>query len=118
MLLMSVFWKGTTTRGAFVGGFLGLISAVVMVVLSKAVWVATLGFSKELFPYDNPALFSMSIVVGIWVFSKMDTSQRAKNEIAGFNAHMFGRRPELGSPALTPTEWRLELAADSSPIAP
>src|SRR3954464_839721 len=43
VLLMSVLWKGTTTRGALIGGLLGLISAVVMVVLSKAVWVQTFG---------------------------------------------------------------------------
>ena len=28
VLLMSVFWKGTTTRGALIGGLLGLVSAV------------------------------------------------------------------------------------------
>ena len=38
VLLMSMFWKGCTTRGALIGGFLGLISAVVLVVLSPAVW--------------------------------------------------------------------------------
>ena len=33
VLLLSIYWRGLTTRGAFIGGFLGLISAVVMVVL-------------------------------------------------------------------------------------
>ena len=45
VLLMSMFWKGITTRGALIGGLLGLISAVVMVVLSPAVWVKTLRHS-------------------------------------------------------------------------
>src|SRR5258708_39252515 len=73
VLLTSVFWKGTTSRGALLGGFLGLISAVVMVVLSPAVWMKTFGFKAALFPYDNPALFSMTIAfVGIWFFSKID----------------------------------------------
>ena len=49
------------------GGLPGLVCAVAMVVLSKAVWVQTLGFPKAIFPYDNPALFSMPIAfVGIW----------------------------------------------------
>ena len=79
VLLMSVFWKGTTSRGALIGGFLGLISAVVMVVLSPAVWVKTFGFKTALFPYDNPALFSMTIAfAGIWLFSKIDRSARAR----------------------------------------
>ncbi len=61
VLLMSIMWRGTTTRGAVVGGFLGLVSAVVMVVLSKAVWVTTFGNHDAIFPYDNPALFSMPL---------------------------------------------------------
>ena len=42
VLVAWIFWKGLTTRGALVGGFLGLISAIVGVVLSPAVWEVTL----------------------------------------------------------------------------
>ncbi len=95
VLLMSTMWKGCTTSGALWGGFLGLASAVVMVVLSKAVWVQTLGFTEALFPYDNPALFSMTIAfLGIWLVSKMDASQRAKAEIASFDEQYI--RSETG----------------------
>ncbi len=98
VLLMSVFWKGTTTRGAFLGGFLGLISAVVMVVLSKAVWVQTLGNAEAIFPYDNPALFSMSVAfAGIWLFSKMDGSARAKAEQASFDAQYVRSETGIGA---------------------
>jgi cation/acetate symporter len=98
VLLMSTMWKGCTTRGAMVGGFLGLISAVVMVVLSKAVWVQTLGFAQALFPYDNPALFSMTIAfVGIWAFSKMDASQRAKDEVASYDAQYVRSETGIGA---------------------
>lgn len=98
VLAMSVLWKGTTTRGALIGGLLGLISAVVMVVLSKAVWVQTLGNIKELFPYDNPALFSMSLAfLGIYVFSKMDASQRARAEIAAFDAQYVRSETGIGA---------------------
>ena len=93
VLLMSMFWKGTTTRGVLVGGFLGLASAVAMVVLSPAVWVKTFGFKAALFPYDNPALFSMAIAFGgIWLFSKLDASQRGA-ERAG---RLRGAVPALG----------------------
>lgn len=98
VLLMSVFWKGTTTRGSLIGGFLGLISAVVMVVLSKAVWVQTLGFPKEIFPYDNPAIFSMAIAfIGIWLFSKTDSSAQAKSEQAGFDAQYVRSETGIGA---------------------
>jgi cation/acetate symporter len=100
VLLMSILWKGTTTRGAVNGGLLGLVSAVVMVVLSKAVWVTTFGFKDALFPYDNPAIFSMSLAfLGIWLFSKLDTSPRARAEQAAFEAQYV--RSETGIGAAT-----------------
>src|SRR4029078_2283435 len=71
VLLMSVLWKDCTTRGAVIGGFLGLASTVLLTVVSPAVWEATLGNPKgsALFPYASPALFSMTIgFLGIWVF--------------------------------------------------
>jgi len=86
VLLMSILWGGTTTLGALIGGFLGLISAVLMIVLSKAVWVDTFHMAAApVFPYDNPALFSVPLAfIGIYVFSKLDTSRRAKLEQAKF----------------------------------
>ena len=100
VLLMSVLWKGTTTRGALIGGLLGLISAVTMVVLSKAVWVQTFGFARELFPYDNPAIFSMPIAfLGIWAFSRLDASSRAKAEVASFDAQFIRSETGIGAAA-------------------
>jgi cation/acetate symporter len=100
VLLMSVLWKGTTTRGALIGGLLGLTSAVIMVVLSKAVWVQTFGFVRELFPYDNPAIFSMPIAfLGIWAFSKLDASQRAKAEVDAFDAQYIRSETGIGAAA-------------------
>ena len=43
VLFMSVLWKDCTTRGAVVGGFLGLVSSVVLTIVSPSVWEATLG---------------------------------------------------------------------------
>lgn len=98
VLLMSVFWKGATSRGALIGGFLGLVSAVIMVVLSPAVWVKTFGYSAAIFPYDNPALFSMSIAfLGIWLFSRLDASQRARQEQAAFEAQYIRSETGIGA---------------------
>lgn len=87
VLLMSVLWKDCTTRGAVIGGFLGLISSVVLTIVSPAVWEATFGYPKgsALFPYASPALFSMTIgFVGIWLFSILDRSPRAAQDRDGF----------------------------------
>jgi cation/acetate symporter len=100
VLLMSIFWRGTTTFGAFVGGILGLITSVAGVVLSKAVWVTTLGYKDAIFPYDNPALFSMPIAFfGIWLFSKLDATKRAQREEKAFDAQFV--RSETGIGAAT-----------------
>ena len=98
VLLMSILWKGTTTRGAVIGGLLGLASSVAMVVLSKAVWVTTFGFKDALFPYDNPAIFSMPIAfLGIYAFSKLDSSPRARAEQAAFEAQYVRSETGIGA---------------------
>ncbi len=100
VLLMSVLWKGCTTRGAVIGGFLGLISSVALTVVSPAVWEATLGNPKgsALFPYASPALFSMTIgFVGIWLFSVLDRSARGAKDRAGFMAQQVRSETGIGA---------------------
>ena len=86
VLILSMFWKGLTTRGALVGGYGGLVSAVTLVVLSKSVWVDVLGNKAALFPYTQPALFAMPVAFMLaYIFSKSDSSVRAKQEIDAFD---------------------------------
>jgi cation/acetate symporter len=102
VLLMSVLWKGCTTRGAVVGGFLGLASSVLLTLLSPAVWEVTLGNPKgsALFPYASPALFSMTIgFAGIWLVSLFDNSRRAAQDKGGFVSQQV--RSETGIGAAT-----------------
>ena len=97
ILLLSMFWPGLTTRGALIGGFLGLISAVVMVVLSTAVWVQTFGFGQALFPYNNPGLFSMVIGFGgCWLVSVLDRSAAASTERAAYRPQYVRSQTGLG----------------------
>ncbi|OUM02270.1 cation acetate symporter [Variovorax sp. JS1663] len=100
VLLMSVLWKDCTTRGAVIGGFLGLVSSVALTVVSPAVWEATLGNppGSALFPYQSPALFSMTIgFVGIWLFSILDKSPRAAKDRAGFLAQQVRSETGIGA---------------------
>jgi len=97
VLFMSVLWKDCTTKGAVIGGFLGLVSSVGLTVVSPAVWEATLGYPKgsAWFQYSSPALFSMTIgFVGVWLFSILDNSEQAKKERAAFAAQQV--RSETG----------------------
>ena len=100
VLLMSMFWKGLTTKGALIGGLLGLISAVALVVLGPTVWEKTLGnpAGSAPFPYDSPALFSMTIAfVGIWLFSVLDRSQTARNESEAYESQYIRSETGLGA---------------------
>jgi cation/acetate symporter len=82
-LLLSVLWKNCTTRGAYIGGFIGLATALILTVLSEAVWVDTLGnpAGSSPFPYASPAIFSMPIAfIAIWLVSVLDHSAQARRD--------------------------------------
>ncbi|MBN3832344.1 cation acetate symporter [Burkholderia sp. Ac-20344] len=100
VLFLSMMWKGGTTRGAVIGGFLGLVSSVGLTIVSPSVWEATFGYPKgsAWFPYTSPALFSMTIgFVSVWLFSVLDTSLRAKTEKGAFAAQQVRSETGLGA---------------------
>ena len=100
VLLCSIYWRGMTTRGAVVGGFLGLAAAVIGVVLSPGIWVEVLNYPKGSapFPYANPALFSMTLAfVGIFIGSKLDRSARGEVDRAGFDAQFVRGQTGIGA---------------------
>jgi cation/acetate symporter len=100
VLFLSIMWKDCTTRGAVIGGFLGLISSVGLTVLSPSVWEATMGnpAGSAPFPYTSPALFSMTIgFVGIWLFSVLDKSRQAQEERALFPSQQVRSETGLGA---------------------
>jgi len=100
VLFMSVLWKDCTTKGAVIGGFLGLFSSVALTVVSPSVWEVTLGNPKgsAWFPYTSPALFSMTIAfVSIWLISLLDRSPQAAKERAAFDAQQVRSETGLGA---------------------
>lgn len=98
VLILSMYWKGLTTRGALIGGLVGLFSAVGLVILSPAVWVKVIGNAAPVFPYDHPALFSMTAAfVATWLFSVTDNSARAKAEIASFDDQYVRAQTGIGA---------------------
>jgi cation/acetate symporter len=102
VLFLSMLWKGCTTKGAVIGGFLGLASSVGLTIVSPSVWEATLGNPKgsAWFPYSSPALFSMTIgFVGVWLFSVLDNSAQAAKERENFDAQQVRSETGLGASA-------------------
>jgi cation/acetate symporter len=98
VLFMSVLWKNCTTRGAAIGGFIGLITAVALTILSKSVWVDVFHNKQEIFPYTSPALFSMIAgFLGIWLFSITDNGARARLDRAGYEAQKVRSETGIGA---------------------
>jgi cation/acetate symporter len=82
VLFMSVLWKDCTTRGATIGGFVGLITAVGLTLVSKSVWVDVLGHADALFPYASPAIFSMPLASSASWCSRCSTRAAARASTA------------------------------------
>jgi cation/acetate symporter len=98
VLLLSLFWKGCTTRGVVAGGTLGLVLAVVLTVLSPAVWEKILGYPAAIFPYSSPAIFSMpAAFVTIWLVSLFDRSPRAAVDRGGYLAQRVRAETGIGA---------------------
>ncbi len=100
VLILSMYWKGLSTRGAVAGGWLGLVAAVVMTVLSKGIWVDVIGMPAAIFPWGSPAIFSMPIAfVGCWLFSITDSSRSAAAEKERFEAQYIRSMTGIGAEA-------------------
>ena len=97
ILFLSMYWRKLTTRGAFIGGSLGLVTAVSCMILGPTIWVDILHHDAPIFHYKHPALFSMSVAfIGIYVFSLLDQSAGAKQEHAAFDNQFVRSQTGLG----------------------
>jgi len=98
ILFLSMYWSKLTTRGAVIGGSLGLATAVMLVILGPIVWVQILGNAEAIFPYKYPALFSVTVsFIGIWFFSITDSSHDAEAERAAFEAQYIRSQTGIGA---------------------
>jgi cation/acetate symporter len=98
VLFMSIFWKNLTTRGAVLGGYIGLISALVMVILGPVVWTQIMGMGDPIIPYKFPAVFSVPLAfIAIWFFSITDSSEDAARCIDEFDAQNIRCQTGIGA---------------------
>lgn len=98
VLVLSIMWRGCTTRGAAIGGFVGLVVATLWVMLSKTVWVDVLGNAEAITPFPNPGIISIPLAfLAIWFFSITDKSARAEKEKAAFDALNVRSHTGLGA---------------------
>lgn len=97
VLVLSMFWKGLTTRGAVVGGFSGLLVAAILIILGPTVWVSVLHHEAPIFPYGNPAIFTIPLAfIVAWIVSVTDNSAQAAQDRAGFEAQYVRSMTGIG----------------------
>jgi cation/acetate symporter len=99
VLFLNMYWKGFNTTGAVLGGWLGLISAVALTILSPGIWVKVMGYHAAIFPYDSPALFSMPLgFLGGWIGSLLASgSIGARAEEGRFEALYIRSQTGIGA---------------------
>ena len=97
LLLLAMYWKGLSSRGAIIGGGLTLVFTLGLIILSDSIWVEIFGYEKALFPYVYPTVFSMPVgFVSIWLFSVLDRSQNARAERSRFDARFIRSETGIG----------------------
>lgn len=97
IIILSMYWYRLTTRGAMIGGWLGLLTAVLLMILGPTIWVEILGHEKPIYPYEYPALFSMIVAfIGTWLFSVTDSSLTGQQERERFRSQFVRSQTGLG----------------------
>ncbi|MGR7997192.1 MULTISPECIES: sodium:solute symporter family transporter [unclassified Xanthobacter] len=82
VLVLSIYWRGLTTRGAIAGGSIGLLAALGLTVLGPSMWVKVFGFAAPVVSLDPPTLISMPLAfLTCWLVSM--TQRRGAQMLPG-----------------------------------
>jgi cation/acetate symporter len=102
VLILSLLWKGCTGRGAAIGGSIGLLTALVLTILSPAIWVNVLHYGSAPFPYTSAAIFSVPMgFAAIWLISLLDRSGRGAVDRAGYAEQRIRSETGIGASGAT-----------------
>ncbi len=100
ILVLSVFWRGLTTRGAVLGGYTGIFGSIILLTIGPTVWTKVLGMGPAIFPYDFPTFIVLpAVLVVSYIASITDHSASAKQERAAFDAQKIRSETGLGAEA-------------------
>ncbi len=98
ILVLSIFWRGLTTRGAVIGGYTGIIGSIGLLIVGPTVWTTILKMGPALFPYDFPTFVVLPVVLVVaYIASVTDKSESAKKERAAYDAQMIRAETGLGA---------------------
>ncbi|MHB1236526.1 MAG: cation/acetate symporter ActP [Gallionella sp.] len=98
ILVLSIFWRGLTTRGAVLGGYTGIFGSIGLLIIGPTVWTKVLNMGPAIFPYDFPTFVVLpAVLVVAYIASVTDSSESGKKEQAAYDAQMVRAETGLGS---------------------
>jgi cation/acetate symporter len=100
ILVLSIFWRGLTTRGAVLGGYTGIFGSIGLLLIGPTVWTKVLNMGPAIFPYDFPTFVVLpAVLIVAYIVSVTDSSESAKKERAAYDAQMVRAETGLGAEA-------------------
>ncbi len=98
ILVLAVFWRGLTTRGAVLGGYTGILGSVGLLIIGPTVWTKVLGMGPAIFPYDYPTFVVLpAALIVAWIASVTDRTAGADAERRAFEAQEIRSETGLGA---------------------
>ena len=98
ILVLSIFWRGLTTRGAVVGGYTGIFGSIGLLIIGPTVWTKVLNMGPAIFPYDFPTFVVLpAVLIVAYIVSVTDSSESGKKERAAYDAQMVRAETGLGA---------------------
>ncbi len=98
ILVLSVFWRGLTTRGALWGGYTGIFGSIGLLIIGPTVWTKVMGMGPAIFPYDFPTFFVLpAVLIVAYIASVTDKSASAQKEREAFEAQEIRSETGLGA---------------------
>ena len=79
-LVLSMFWKPFTTRGAQASILFGTIATLLLIYVSPTIQMDLLGHQTAYFPYRNPGLFTIPLSFAVGVIVSWLTPEPAARE--------------------------------------
>jgi len=89
-LLMSMLWRGFSTRGAVASMLTGNLASIILIVLSPTVQVDILKHPEALFPLKNPGLVSVPLAFFVgFLVSVLSPSAKDSERFTGIQRRML-----------------------------
>ena len=100
-LILSMFWRPFTTRGAQMSILFGTAATLILIYLSPTIQVDLLGHTTAYFPYRNPGLFTIPLSFAVGIVTSLLSPEREAD--AGFTKleHQIHLGEEEPAPVLS-----------------